>query len=407
MPSTLSWIDYDQTARERTLRILSLFHERDSRDELGLGGIRDSFADQFFPGTSTIQTRLRYMLFIPWIFKQLEEKQIPPPDFAVQAEKIERSLTKPLLETDDQSGVFGKTAGQQLKRLPSSVYWYGLGSWEIRNLEITQDQYHRQIGLIYKKRHEGKRLYKEDREYGDDRDRVPPLETVTWHSRLPQAPKGFPEKVDFQLTREEADFLLERITRSHPDSLFAHLAMHCNLADVEAPWLHPDWASFRPDHRKLLDHARLFSDTMHGAALLYNLQLTEIKHLPEKVTEYRTLLGNWAKSLDIGIVRRWDLKDLWNLTIGHGHTITAATRRFVETWIDLVISRASVISDDKKARHLIEMRERILKGTRSRFINRRALEQWGGQSGTRRLVFRWPNAKVFLKDLHQGLTRGA
>jgi hypothetical protein len=405
MPSTLSWIDYDQTARERTLRILSLFHERDSRDELGLGGIRDSFADQFFPGTSTIQTRLRYVLFIPWIYKRLEGKQVPPPEFAAQAEKIERSLTKPLMETDDQSGVFGKTAGQQLKRLPSSVYWYGLGSWGIRNLEITQDQYHQQIGLIYKERHENKRLYKEDREHGDDSDRVPPPETVTWHPRLPQAPKGFPEKVDFHLTREEADFLLERITRSHPDSLLAHLAMHCSLADVGAPWLHPEWASFRSDHKNLLEHAHLFSDTLHGAALLYNLQLAEIRNLHEKETEYRNLLAEWAKSLDIGAVRRWDLKDLWHLTIGHGHTITTATRRFIEAWMDIVIRRANVVSDDNSARHLIETREEILKGPRSRFINRRALEQWGGQSGTKRLVFRWPNAKVFLEDLYQGLKR--
>ena len=63
MPSTLTWIDHDPAARERTLRILSLFQERDSREELGLGAIRDSFADRLFPGTSTIQTRLRYMFF--------------------------------------------------------------------------------------------------------------------------------------------------------------------------------------------------------------------------------------------------------------------------------------------------------------------------------------------------------
>lgn len=404
MPSTLSWIDYDQTARERTLRILSLFHERDSRDELGLGGIRDSFADQFFPGTSTIQTRLRYMLFIPWIYRRLEEKQIFPPDFAVQAEKIERSLTKPLMETDDQSGVFGKTAGKQLKRLASSVYWYGLGSWGIRSLEVTQDQYHQQIGLIYRRRLDSKRLYKEDREYGDDRDRVPPQETVTWHPRLPQAPVSFPEKVDFKLTREEAEFLLERITRSHPDSLLAHLAMHCGLTDVEAPWQHPEWAGFRSNDKKLLEHARLFSDVMHGAALLYNLQLTEIKDLPEMEAEYRDRLDDWAKSLDIAVIRRWDLKDLWSFTIGHGHIITGATRRFIEAWIDLVIRRVREISDDKTARHLIEMRERALKQTRSRFTNRKALEQWGGQSGTRKLLFRWPNTKVFLEDLHQGMT---
>jgi hypothetical protein len=82
MPSTLAWIDHDTPARERTLRILSLFQERDTRDELGLGSVRDSFADQLFPGTSTIQTRLRYMLFVPWIYKPLEDKKTPSSSFA-------------------------------------------------------------------------------------------------------------------------------------------------------------------------------------------------------------------------------------------------------------------------------------------------------------------------------------
>ena len=58
MPS-LTWIDHDAEARELSLRILALFQERESRDELGLGGVRDSFADRLFPGTSTIQTLSR------------------------------------------------------------------------------------------------------------------------------------------------------------------------------------------------------------------------------------------------------------------------------------------------------------------------------------------------------------
>lgn len=40
-------------------RILAQFKERDTRDELGLGSLRDAIADLLFPGTSTIQTRLR------------------------------------------------------------------------------------------------------------------------------------------------------------------------------------------------------------------------------------------------------------------------------------------------------------------------------------------------------------
>ena len=92
MPSTLTWIDHDPAARERTLRILSLFQERDSREELGLGAIRDSFADRLFPGTSTIQTRLRYMFFIPWIYRELERKRVLPPVFAIKARQMETAL---------------------------------------------------------------------------------------------------------------------------------------------------------------------------------------------------------------------------------------------------------------------------------------------------------------------------
>ncbi len=63
--SSLAWIDFDEAERQRAQRIMALFQERETRDELGLGAIRDSIADHLFPGTSTIQTRLRYMLFIP------------------------------------------------------------------------------------------------------------------------------------------------------------------------------------------------------------------------------------------------------------------------------------------------------------------------------------------------------
>ena len=77
MPSSLSWLDYDNEAYQRAQRILTLFKERDTRDELGLGSIRDSISDVLFPGTSTIQTRLRYMLFIPWMYQALEDKHVP------------------------------------------------------------------------------------------------------------------------------------------------------------------------------------------------------------------------------------------------------------------------------------------------------------------------------------------
>jgi hypothetical protein len=75
MSSTLTWLDHDAAARDRSLRILALFREQETRDELGIGGIRDAIAEPLFPGTSTIQTRLRYMLFVPWIYQDLERQR--------------------------------------------------------------------------------------------------------------------------------------------------------------------------------------------------------------------------------------------------------------------------------------------------------------------------------------------
>ena len=54
--SSLAWVDFDEAERQRAQRIMALFQERESRDELGLGAIRDSISENLFPGTSTIQT---------------------------------------------------------------------------------------------------------------------------------------------------------------------------------------------------------------------------------------------------------------------------------------------------------------------------------------------------------------
>ena len=37
--SSLAWIDFDKAERQRAQRIMALFQERESRDELGLGSV--------------------------------------------------------------------------------------------------------------------------------------------------------------------------------------------------------------------------------------------------------------------------------------------------------------------------------------------------------------------------------
>ena len=90
---------------------MALFQERESRDELGLGGIRDFIADHLFPGTSTIQTRLRYMLFIPWLFQILESSSSGADQLAAEARALENCLANALKAGGELAGSSGVTPG--------------------------------------------------------------------------------------------------------------------------------------------------------------------------------------------------------------------------------------------------------------------------------------------------------
>lgn len=126
MTSTFTWLDYSEAERRKMLDVIDLFGEKTTRDELGLGGVRDAFADLLFPGTTTIQTRAKYFLLVPWTYLDLERKKVPSAKVQKRAWQEEISLVNQLA---DAEGVIGKRAKETLKRLASSVYWQGLKAW--------------------------------------------------------------------------------------------------------------------------------------------------------------------------------------------------------------------------------------------------------------------------------------
>ena len=79
MEPTLTWLDLTASDRDKMRRVLDLFKEQGTVDEMGLGSLRDILSDALFPGTSYIQTRLRYVLFIPWMYRRLESRKIHSP----------------------------------------------------------------------------------------------------------------------------------------------------------------------------------------------------------------------------------------------------------------------------------------------------------------------------------------
>jgi hypothetical protein len=45
MQSSFTWLDYSEQDRRKMVDVVSAFREQDTRDELGIGRIRDGFAD--------------------------------------------------------------------------------------------------------------------------------------------------------------------------------------------------------------------------------------------------------------------------------------------------------------------------------------------------------------------------
>ena len=401
MTFALSWIDHDQEARNRMERILAMFEERDTRDELGLGAIRDSFSDLLFPGTSTIQTRLRYFLVVAWVYQRLEKERVPSREINQRARDLELDIGEHLVRNGEEEGVFGRRAGRRLKRLPSSVYWAGLGTWKLFLFEAAQFRYHRSLDAIYQQRGLAEKRGNQPG-FGAD-------PSTTWDPGLPDPPPGFPKDITLTLTAEEAGYLQERVKYAAPDSLLGHLFLHAQPVDCRFPWEHPDYADFTEAHKAVLKHAHLFSEVMYGAALLYNLLLSRDAQREEGIELYTKRLQHWSEELDRTALDNWSLDELWATIHGQGHTITCGARGFVTGWVQHVKSGdldspAVALSNNRVGpARLVRRREELLKGPRSRFTNQRALDQWSGESGLGQMNYRWGVVRSHLRDLSAAL----
>ncbi len=389
MNSAIGWIDFDETERDRAQRLMDLFREQESRDELGLGAIRDSIADHLFPGTSTIHTRLRYMLFVPWVLKSLPSN-LGVREMATKARQKEIELVKALKAGAPKDvGIIGKDAGDKLKRLPSSVYWSGLESWGIRYFPGSIEAYF--AALPHWPKDAAKDHAEDDLGSG-------PRGRPLWHERLPDPPVGWQETVDFELEPDEASFLLDRLVERHPDSLLTYLACRHDRATADAIWLHPHLADFPMQARILVDHAKIFSGVMHGAALLYNLLLSELRAKEDWVDRYQAALAEWSDEFDSKALASWSLGDFWQETRHAGHQVLEPAKRFVTEWVSLIRKEGGIGRNRDSADALIITRERKLKKGQSRFANTSARDRWQGASGIERFQYRWPIARSYLKD---------
>ncbi len=400
MSSSLNWVDFAEEDRQRVKEVLYLFRDKEIVEELGIGTVRDAFSDIFFPGTSTLHTRAKYMLFVPWIFINRERLKTPSDKIEEYSRWDEINLTTSLIESGETDGVIGRISRDKLKILPSSMYWSGLGAWGIRKFPGTLDQYFRSLDDYYK--------YK-DRIAGSDSES--PLTNIqyNWDPHIIKPTDDFPKKATLKLSYDEAEYLRDKIKTNCRNTLLAFLVSETEPVQVDFIWEHPQYGDFKNQHQEIIKHARNFSEVLYGASLLYNLMLSQKRENREWIDKYENKIKSWADEMSARFheIQRWGLREFWEIVLEQNNRIPYFTRRFIEDWIDIVRSTKNLakIYDNKNAGHLISQRESRIKGSRSRFKNKSMLMKWTGTSGVYKQDFRWGTVQKIVNDILEGLKR--
>lgn len=394
--SSVGWLDLDEVASQRAAELIRAFDEPSTLDPIGLGAIRDGLADQLVPGTSTVQTELRYFSFVTWICRRLEQQRVAPADFPAALRRAEVRLMDRLAHLGPGQGVIGFHSRNTLKRLPSEVYWGGLGSWGVRRDDLSIAEYGRQLG-----RDRGLRIRDDDGE-AVGRHRSP------WAAYLP-APDGFLDgDIDFALTAEEATALVGLISARHPRSLLAvSLAAPASAADTDWPW---QVENLPGPLAEVVHHAEMASLVTAGPQLLYNLLIaerasTDLQWDTAPLSQrLRDDLEAWdAEAAGDPRVAAWtsDLAPFWSV-VSANRTVAPPLRRFIEAIAQEVGN--GHFADNQLARELVTAREAELKRGRARIRGPLSvLEGWNQQPFGSRLNYRWPTGTRYLNRFAEAL----
>lgn len=387
----IGWIDISKEQRNKVLSVLRLLAEPGALDELGIGTIRDAFSDIFFPGTSTIQTRAKYLFIIPYIMLELErEKNLKPYEFLNLLSEKELQLID-ILAKDEELGVIGADARNSLKRKPSSIYWNALrvyGFFAHENLTLTE--YARVICSVKKSQQKIKYLgnnRRNEEEAGDDQDSTGRVLNL-W--RVPVPPPNWRDDLTINLTREEALYLKQKILTmaKTKDSLLA-LVLRENRVDFSAYEKFTDiddLLSLMPESLRT-DYllAKDFAEFIYGAQIRYNVVFTKGKseYVDEEWQKWQANIP--PLNLDRLFVR---------LSIK-----SRSLRDFLRTFQSLV-----QVNDTEKIDTLIIAREKQLKGpSRSKLINQNLYQYSGRLVNMARLNYRFHITQRIVTDIFEGL----
>ena len=387
--STFTWLDHRDEDQERVREALAAFDQPGIVDPLGFGAVRDAFSDLLFPGLSTVQTRARYFLFVPWTYQRLEREGVPASRGLERARALEIATIEALRRGSDDEGVIGRHSRAGTRQLPSFIYWGGLGRWGIRAFAGSRQEY---IAGLDRRRQRAQHSAAHE-----------PL----WPG-LPAEPNGIFEETTLSLTAAEAEFLRDRAVAATRGSYLEGLLRdgHRGL-DGNTPWSHPLALEAPAAIREQLHHARLFAYAVQGAELLYNVVLStmlEEDGAAPLAVDYDERFARWCEEVEAREQEyaRWDREQFWSV-VATANPRAVRARGFIDWWLDQAATDPRAVRGSAEARRRLRSREAQIKGARAKLANRRARERFPSAQGGALMLFRWPQSRRIIADIHEGL----
>lgn len=200
--SVFGFVDISQAAVRRFQRALEDGALKGVVDEVGALAFHEAYADRFFPGTSVLHTRARYLFFVPWVYLSLANDRVKLARFKRERTSRLQAVCRKLVDSGETRGVIGRTLDHPPAQPADFSYWsalfrYGLATPHTSRSVIAG----RWDPALVVRTAENRRGRAEEKS-------ADPLIAFD----IPDAPPDFLEAestLAFRLTKDEADSLID------------------------------------------------------------------------------------------------------------------------------------------------------------------------------------------------------
>lgn len=375
---------------------MNLLQEQGAVDEIGIGLVRDAFANLFFPGTSTVQTLPKYFLIVPYVLKEATEGR-----YGNDLNKILRRIDmeekecgiRMMQNCPGEDGIIGRRVLPKnwVARKPSSIYWNGIRMYGIctQNLTIPELlkaslylQFQKKASALGNKGDDAADADRDDtdagRELATQFFSVPDDYYTDWRASL-----------SIHLTASEATFLRRAIETSVSSSLMVYLLR--NNIDVEKydsfESIYEELGNLVPEELgRTMKLACDFNRLVYAARVRYNYILSAGQN-EDAVAEWDYIEENIPHMMSV------DIDDVLQSL----HITNFYLRRFLTGFKSALMAGDLDTAD----RILIDREIEIKTRSRAKLCKRDdyANDVW---IGGRYLDYRFSSAKRIITDIYRG-----